>query len=117
MVLGQILKVGNIVFRYRRQIYRTLVAQDRAIDKAFKVGGYGSQTRRGARHGALGGSIIGNLITQDDDGVGDDAIPQIPKSTKTYSQYKTYNRRSTRRTDRYKRQYYCLPRKRRSSTR
>jgi len=53
---------AKIVFRYRRQIYKTLVAQDRAIDRAFKVGGYGKQTRRGARHGALGGSLIGSVI-------------------------------------------------------
>ncbi len=63
MVFGQILKIGTTVFRYRKYIYRTLAAQDRAIDKAFKVGGYSRQTRYGARHGALAGSVIGSLIS------------------------------------------------------
>ncbi len=59
------IRIAQTVFKYRKHIYRTLVAQDRAIDKAFRVGGYGRQTRYGARHGALAGSIAGAFIGQD----------------------------------------------------
>jgi len=62
MVIAPVIKIAQTVFRYRKFIYRTLVAQDRAIDKAFKVGGYSRQTRYGARHGALAGSLIGTLL-------------------------------------------------------
>ena len=63
MVLSLVGRIVQTGFKYRKQIYRTLVAQDRAIDKAFKVGGYSRATRYGVRHGALAGSIIGTVIS------------------------------------------------------
>ncbi len=80
------IQVGRILFRHRKQIYRVLVAQDRTIDRAFKIGGYGRQTRYGARHGALVGTVAGAFI-------GQDALPPmngIPQKPKPepYNQYK-----------------------------
>ncbi len=86
MVLGQILKVGSVVFKYRRQIYSVLTAQDRYIDKAMKAGRYGLQARRGVRHGALGGSLIGTLITDPTQEI-IDGVPQR-NGTSPNQQYK-----------------------------
>ncbi len=89
------IKIAQTVFRYRKYIYRTLVAQDRAIDKAFKVGGYSRQTRYGARHGALAGSIIGTLISNNaPDSPGNELQKPFSKRqrTATSKPYKTRNR-------------------------
>ncbi len=75
------------------------MAQDRAIDKAFRVGGYGRQTRYGVRHGALAGSIIGTLISDTDNQLNGNGIQKTirkPKQTTTGKSYKTRSRRSTR---------------------
>ncbi len=63
MVIGIVGRIASTAFKYRKQIYRVLVAQDRAIDRSFKTGGYSRSTRYGVRHGALAGSIIGTIIT------------------------------------------------------
>ncbi len=105
MVVGAVAQgiytVGKVVFRFRKQIYRTLVAQDRAIDRAFKVGGYGLQTRRGARHGALGGSIIGSIIgSQAEDSPGNGIQSPIKPKVTSYKPDKTRSgppRRDSRR--------------------
>ncbi len=99
MVLGLGIKVAQAVFKYRKYIYRTLVAQDRAIDKAFKIGGYSRQVRYGARHGAIGGSTIGTLLSNSSpDTPGNDVI-KVPKPrivTPSRTTYKTRYRRSGR---------------------
>ncbi len=105
MVLGQILKIGTVVIKYRRQIYRVLTAQDRYIDKAMKAGGYGRQARRGVRHGALAGSLIGNLIAPETPG-NDDAIPKTKYVPKTDSPYKTRGRQTSRSSTSRTKQYY-----------
>ncbi len=74
MTLGSIIKIGagiaGQVFKHRKAIYTVLTAQDRYIDRAMKAGRYGLQARRGVRHGALAGSVIGSFITNTDDGLG-----------------------------------------------
>jgi len=110
MVLGQILKIGTVVFKYRRQIYRVLTAQDRYIDKAMRVGKYGRQARYGVRHGALAGSLIGPLIASDSPGNDNAQIPQTRKRPQTSKPPKTRYRRTTRSrpecpSDTYSRKY------------
>ncbi len=63
MVLGQILKVGSVIFRHRKAIYSVLTAQDRYIAKSLKYGGYGKATSYGWRSGAAGGGLIGPIIS------------------------------------------------------
>ncbi len=97
MVLGVGIKIAQTVFKYRKYIYRTLVAQDRAVDKAFKIGGYGRQVRYGARHGIAAGSVIGTIITAIDS-PGNDVV-QTPKprsGIQTNTTRKTRYRRSRR---------------------
>ncbi len=107
MVLGQIVKIGTTIFKYRKYIYRTLVAQDRAIDKAFKIGGYGRQTRYGARHGLVAGTVIGSLLSnQAPDSPGNE-LPKTPIKPVNPSRtpYKTRNRFTKRTNRKYSRSY------------
>ncbi len=102
------IKIAQTVFRYRKYIYRTLVAQDRAIDKAFRVGGYSRQTRYGARHGALAGSLIGTLISnQAEDTPGNGIQKPFSKQPKyqTSKPYKTRVRRTRRCGPGYQQEY------------
>ncbi len=93
-IIGRALQVG---FKYRKQIYRVLVAQDRAIDRAFRVGGYSRQTRYGARHGALAGSLIGTFLPNfAPDTPGNEF--QKPFQKKQPSARKSYQTRSRRPT-------------------
>ncbi len=97
MAIGPAIKVAQTVYKYRKYIYRTLVAQDRAIDKAFKIGGYGRQTRYGVRHGIAAGSVVGTLITQGATPGNDVVSPPKPRSSiQTDSTSKTRNRRTRR---------------------
>ncbi len=109
MVLGTAIRIGQTVFKYRKYIYRTLVAQDRAIDKAFKIGGYGRQTRYGARHGSVIGTVIGSLInTNAPDSPGNEFQKPFQRQRPTASTpYKTRSRFSTR--TRTKRTSGCPP--------
>ncbi len=105
VILSSAIKIAQTVFRYRKYIYRTLVAQDRAIDKAFKVGGYSRQVRYGARHGALGGSLIGTLISSSaPDTPGNEFQKPFQKTQfvdTSRKPYKTRRRRSIRYCPRY----------------
>ncbi len=108
MVLGPaIINIAKTVFKYRKHIYRTLMAQDRAIDKAFKVGGYGRQVRYGARHGATGGALIGTLITNNaDDSPGNGFQKPYTKQYPSRTPYKARGRYPVRfdsRDNRYNR--------------
>ncbi len=87
------IKIAQKVFKYRKQLYRVLVAQDRAIDKAFKVGGYSRSTRYGARHGALAGSLIGSLINNADDSPGNGIQTPFRKQPSANQSYQTRYRR------------------------
>ncbi len=103
MVLSGIFRIGQTIFRYRKYIYRTLVAQDRIVDKALRYGRVSKATRYGIRHGLTVGSIIGSFISNPMDLNGDNGFSPKPEFPKTGTQYKT-RRRFTRRTNtRYKR--------------
>ncbi len=110
------IKFAQTVFRYRKHIYRTLMAQDRAIDKAFRVGGYGRQTRYGARHGAGAGAIIGTFISNNgEDSPGNELQKPFQRSKPVITPrkpYKTRGRFSGRSGYRYT-DKYCPPQKRR----
>ncbi len=110
MVLGQILKIGTVVIKHRKAIYAVLTAQDRYISKSFKYGGYGKATSYGVRSGALGGSIIGAFIRNDEITPGD-GVPKVqpikPKTTsgKSYKARSGYSRRAPAKYCRDKRSY------------
>ncbi len=103
VILSSAIKIASTVFKYRKYIYRTLVAQDRAIDKAFKVGGYSRQVRYGARHGALAGSLIGTVISNNaQDSPGNEFSEPIQKKPKQYTPSRPYKTRG-----RYPRRNEC----------
>ncbi len=116
MVLGQILKVGTVIFRHRKAIYAVLTAQDRYISKSFRYGGYGKATSYGVRSGALIGGVAGAFINNAEDSPGNGIQTQKPKYT-TSPPNKTRNRPTIRNYSRYnkysKSRNYC----RRPSTR
>ncbi len=112
VLISGVIQAGKIVYRFRKQIYRTLVAQDRAIDRAFKIGGYGRQTRYGARHGALAGSVAGAFIDQQ--GLPQDSgIPQKQRTkTNNFDKKRGRNFRYNSRSYEYgNRKHYCRCRK------
>ncbi len=114
MVIGPIIagiKIGQKIYKYRKYIYRTLVAQDRAIGTTWKKGGYSKFTQAGVRHGALAGSIIGTIISniaEDTPGNGFFQTP-IRKPITTNQPYKTRFRSTVSRDSR--RTTECYPHK------
>ncbi len=117
LVLSQIIKIGTIAFRYRKQLYKVLVAQDRAIGGAWRRGGYGRQTQYGVRHGLVAGTIAGTIINE--------MIPDTPngalqKRTKPRNQYKkrprnfryTSSRNRYGISQSYNNRKFCKPRRR-----
>ncbi len=95
MVIAAAVRIASTVFKYRKYIYRTLVAQDRAIDKAFKIGGYGRQTRYGARHGIVAGTVLGSLINnQSPDSPGNGISTPFRKRSPPSKSYQTRSRQS-----------------------
>ncbi len=82
-------------------IYRAVNLQDRLIDKAWSRAKFNRNVRRGVRHGAGGGAIIGTLLYDDDsENLGtDDSNPTSPPSKiiQTRRRYtrRTYPGRST----------------------
>ena len=93
------IKIAQKVFQHRQYIYRTLVAQDKALSSAYKYGGYGKATTYGVRSGALVGSIIGTVINEASDTPGNEfSVPwqkQRPETTPSKS-YKARRRQSIR---------------------
>ncbi len=83
--------VGRAFARYNRY-------ESKLFDAAYS--GFPRSVRRGARHGYIAGSVLGSLINQDDEGIGDDGLststrsPKVPASSKYYQ---TRGRFSTRR--------------------
>ncbi len=118
VILSSAIKIASTVFKYRKYIYRTLVAQDRAIDKAFKVGGYSRQVRYGARHGALAGSIIGTIISDTSpDSPGNGIQKPFRKQSPTRKPYQTRSRQSIRYGARCRPDYKSYSSSRRPRTR
>ena len=82
MVIGIGIKILQQAFRYRKQIYTVLTAQDRAIGTSMRIGGYGRQATRGLQHGAIAGSVLGTALSEFGDDVEDFGFtPQKPVST------------------------------------
>ncbi len=107
MVYGQIAyQTAKTVWRFRKQIYKGLVAQDKIIGTTWKMGGYGRWTSAGVRHGALVGTTVGGLIGYQGEDSGN-AI-QKPQSPSTNQVNKTYNRLAGRYSRRSKNK--CSPR-------
>ncbi len=71
MVYGAIARGISLGWRYRKQIYAVITAQDRAIKGAFVGTRVSKAGQWGWRTGAGAGSLIGSLITEDD-GINDD---------------------------------------------
>ncbi len=110
MVIGIIFRGAQFVFRHRETIYKVLTAQDRYIGGAFRRGGYSKATQYGARHGALAGTVIGSLISNNAaDTPGNELqkpIQKRPKRPQTYQPYKTRSRFPVRNSSRNKRRCY-----------
>ncbi len=99
MVIGIGVKIIQTAFRYRNQIYKVLTAQDRAINSAMRVGGYGRQATRGVRHGALAGSVIGTVLSEFGDDVEDFGFSSPKQPVSTSRKYTKTRSRYSRRTD------------------
>ncbi len=110
MVYGQIAyQAAKTVWRFRKQIYKGLVAQDKIIGTTWKIGGYSKWTSAGVRHGALAGSTVGGLIGYQGEDSGN-AI-QKPQSPSSNQVNKAYYRQPRRYSSRSKN--ICSPRYRR----
>ncbi len=105
-LVGIGIRIGQQIFKYRKIIYRTLVAQDRAIDRAYRFGGYGRQTRFGVRHGLVTGTIAGTILSEMGN-IPDSGIPEKFRETRYNKVSKTYQRYQlgTRRRRKYCRRY------------
>ncbi len=55
-------RLGRLAFKYRKQIYRVLSAQDRYVDRAMRYGRFSKATRYGVRHGLTAGTIVGTIL-------------------------------------------------------
>ncbi len=91
MVLGQILKIGSVIFRHRKAIYSVLTAQDRYISKSLKYGGFGKASSLGWRSGAAGGGLIGPFISDNIAELGNGFSP-IQQESPSGNQYKKRTR-------------------------
>ncbi len=92
-VIAGAIKVAQTVYKYRKYIYRTLVAQDKAIGFGWKTGGYSKWTSAGIRHGALAGSVIGTLLSNQAEDTPGNGI-QTPFKKQQYAPSKSYQTRS-----------------------
>ncbi len=70
--------------------------ESKVFDSAYR--GFPRSVRRGARHGYIGGTIIGSLISQDDveteNGFPEIFSPYVEKTNKFKETYSRYPRRS-----------------------
>ncbi len=108
MVLGQILKVGQIVFKYRKAIYSVVTAQDRYIKSAFVGTRVSKSAQYGWRSGAAAGGLLGSFIKNDEITPGNGSVlppKQRPQITSGKS-YKTRSRYSRRASAKYCRNKY-----------
>ena len=62
-LIGIGIKIAQQVYKHRQSIYRTLVAQDRAISTSLKAGRWSKAASYGWRTGAAVGGLVGPLIT------------------------------------------------------
>ncbi len=96
-----IAQVGKAVFKYRRQIYSVITAQDRAIKAGFRGTKISKATQYGWRSGAAAGGLLGSLINNDADDSPGNVIqkpfskrPSRSTTNKSYQTRGRYSRRS-----------------------
>ncbi len=99
MVLGGIVvgvKIAQKVWKYRKQIYSVISAQDRYIKGAFVGTRVSKAAQYGWRSGAALGGLTGSLIAPDTPG--NDIAPTVfpKKQPSSYKSYKTRYRRTRR---------------------
>ncbi len=80
--------VGEAIIKYGPRAFKAYNKTERKIFTSL----YGHARGRGVRHGLAGGSAIGSLINNQDDGLNDAKIP-IGKRPKTSSSNQARNRR------------------------
>ncbi len=99
------IKVAQTVFKYRRQIYSVITAQDRYIKGAFVGTRVSKAAQYGWRSGAAAGGLLGSTLINDADDSPGNAIQKAkPKQTTTSKPYQT-----RRRQTRSNRSRYCRP--------
>ncbi len=99
MTIGPIITAGKIVWKYRKQIYSVVSAQDRYIKGAFAGTRVSKAAQYGWRSGAATGSLVGTYFKLPDDNNLNGGLQKEPtrKQPKTSQSYQTRNRRSVRR--------------------
>ncbi len=112
VIIAGAVQVAKTAWRFRKQIYKGLVAQDKLIGYGWKKGGYSKWTSAGVRHGAIGGSVAG-LFIKSPDYISDDAIQENVEPAPTSPFTQARNRRTRRYSRGYKKQCRPCPRRNR----
>ncbi len=102
------IQIFKTAFKYRKQIYAVVTAQDRAIKGAFVGTKVSKAAQWGWRTGAAAGGLVGSLNTnQADDSPGNGIQTTIPKQSTPSKSYKTRSRQ----TNQYNRRNFnrCNP--------
>ncbi len=105
MVAGAIAQgiytAGKLIFRYRKQIYAVVSAQDRYIKGAFVGTRVSKAAQYGWRSGAAAGSLIGTYITNDAPETPGNGIQKPVHVPTPSTSYKTRRRPTRRISNRY----------------
>ncbi len=110
VIIAGAVQIAKTAWRFRKQIYKGLVAHDRIIGTTWKKGGYSKWTSAGVRHGAFGGTIIGSFLSPGIDQSGN-GIQKILQPDAPNQIIKTYPGRAGRNGRRYQKQYRYRPRR------
>ncbi len=110
--------VAQQLWKYRKQIYSIVSAQDRYIKGAFVGTRVSKAGQYGWRSGAAAGGLLGSLnYNPADDSPGNGIQKQIPKRTPPGKPYKARNRQSSQYYSRCKPGYVPRSSKRRPRSR
>ncbi len=102
------IKIVQTVFKYRKQIYSVVSAQDRYIKGAFVGTRISKAAQYGWRSGAAIGGLVGSLnYSPADDSPGNGIQKTIPKRPTPGKSYQTRNRQTTQYSRRNK--FGCYP--------
>lgn len=100
MVVGAIAAgiytAGKIIFRYRKQIYAVVTAQDRYIKGAFVGTRVSKAAQYGWRSGAAAGGLLGSTLINDDEITSGNGKVLPKKQRPQPSSSKSYKTRSRR---------------------